>query len=789
MALAHLTQHAKLGDVSHEHAERTLNRPPDRVAAARAAVAAVALLACLPLIGWVVELVRFATAQLPAFTAAKLLGLVRLFADGALSVALALAVFCVGCVLAWLSSRRSWEAHGQDWHDLISEHGVRHAAAERARQAPSGARPPLREAPLGDWAVRLIAGFNIGVLAAVLAICAGRFAAEVAPPGWSAAGIAVGAIVLVAVRFALTRLSPLAFDAHFHAIAWLGVTALSLFVSAPLGVLGLTGVLLATFGRKLGRIPRPRDLGQFLRSPLPWILLAICLLLSLAYDATAPVGFPGAVARTTTGLKIGGLLARSDGGAYQVLCTSLANATSSNERVAFTPRRALRGLRITGTDYVDSGERPTLLGLAFDALRIDAHAPTIFNPALRAREPTCAGARNAPLTAARGAPSLGAGVITGQAPITGRAAAGEPPINKTTPLPIARLARRYAPTLLVTVADQNWPVSLGAVLAERGPRGATACLIEARAPRRLCPVTPSSLSGGGARSSDYLQLPVQLAHNQSPAGQFRAFLRGLQINAGSTDSWLADPGRLDPWASAEFYFYYAGPISASRWPKGLPDKSVAADLIGLEYWFFYPFNYYPTVVDKQLMDGAPLAGDQLNTDLHQGDWEHIDVLLDPHTLLPQWIYLARHSNEGMFIRWSSHSLRFDGGHAIVQAAFGGHPTYLPGCGAQAPRAVLSDLSSDWLVCGSGRFAFRGSTTPLVDLARPDWGCWPGHFGEARTPLEVQAANRPETLIDQIRHAVFVAGPRSPLRQAENAHVCKGNPRAAELSALLKSAKT
>jgi hypothetical protein len=488
-----------------------------------------ALLACLVLIGWLVELVRFATAQLPAAAAADLLSLPTLFGDGALAVVVMLAVFAVGCVLAWMCSRRRWEVHGQDWHDIVRKRGVRRAAATKDSERTAAGRPEqLREAPLGDWAMRLIAGFNIGVLSAVLAITAWRFADDIAPQGWSFAAVIVGVIVFVAVRFLLTRLGPLAFGARLHLIVWSAVIALSLFVSAPLGVLGLTGVLLATFGRKLGRIPKPQTIGQFLRSALPWILLSICVLLSLAYEAQPPVGFAGATITTNAGTQIGGLLTRTDRGVHQVLCTSLANATSTNERVAFIPTRRLRRLRRSGTDYVDSGERPTLLGLAADALQIDAHPPTIFNPALRAREPTCGGARNARLSAGHDDAALGVGVITGSPPPSGRATDGEPPIDTTTPARIARLARRYAPTLLVTVADENWPVSLGAILAERGATGNTACLIQTRSPRRVCPATPSSLSGPGSLSSDYLQLPVRLSRNQSPAGQFDALLRGLR---------------------------------------------------------------------------------------------------------------------------------------------------------------------------------------------------------------------------------------------------------------------
>src|ERR1019366_7385888 len=117
--------------------------------------------------------------------------------------------------------------------------------------------------------------------------------------------------------------------------------------------------------------------------------------------------------------------------------------------------------------------------------------------------------------------------------------------------------------------------------------------------------------------------------------------------------------------------------------------------------------------------------------LHQGDWEHVTVLMDPHTKQPQWLYTARHSNEGEYIPWNSPLLSFDEGHPVVQAAYGGHPTYLAGCGGRRRYANgLKGLVSDWLVCGPGRFAFRASTTPLVDIAKTAWRCLEGHFGVA-----------------------------------------------------------
>jgi hypothetical protein len=160
--------------------------------------------------------------------------------------------------------------------------------------------------------------------------------------------------------------------------------------------------------------------------------------------------------------------------------------------------------------------------------------------------------------------------------------------------------------------------------------------------------------------------------------------------------------------------------------------------------------------------------------------------------------MAHHSDEGEYFPWNSPLLSFDEGHPVVHAAYGGHPTYPAGCGAR-PRYAhkLDGLVSDWLVCGPGRFAFRARTTPLVDIASTPWACWKGHFGVA-TPSEVQGSKHNE---DSVQLAVDdyyeVAGPRSPLWQAENGHLSAdgesqpesgfcahgGDPRAPELEAI------
>jgi len=789
----------------------------------------VGLAAYVYLAGWIVDLVRFSAARLPAGAAAAALSSQELFGDGLRSTLLMAAAFAVACALAYFSSARNWDVHGQDWHDIVRKGGVAKAAADpdadrqrrlrehrhakqraeradalvarsnglvarvagrvRSRAAlsaadgPVGTPKPLEPAPLGDGAVRIIAGFNIMVLSALIAVGVGRAVGAAIPIArW--VGVLIGLLVFLGARRALTRSSPLVLDSRIHAVVWGFVAVATLFAAAPVGVLVLTAVAVSTLGRTLARVQQPHSPAEFLRSPLPWALLTVCLLVGLAYSATPPVSFPQVTVSTASGTRTGGYLTRTSAGVYVVTCTALADATSSDERLDFIPTGEVQGVRIGGdAEYLDSGQRPSIATLALRALGINASPPTLFSASLRAEQPTCAGGGPSHLSTGTEDPALGAGVIAGPAPAGGRAYDGEPPIEATSPAPIAALARRYQPTLLVTVADRNWPVSVNTILAERGPHGEPVCLVQARAPQHVCPPTAASLGGPGAASSDYLQLPVTLSSDQSPNGQFQAFLRGQYISSGHLDHWLADPGVLDPWYSAQIYFYYAGPISSSQFPKQARDPSVPSGLIGLEYWFYYPFNYYPLIVNADLMDGAPIAGDHENVDLHQGDWEHVDVLLDPRTMTPAWLYMARHSYEGQFVPWSSPELTFDQGHPVLQAAFGGHPTYLPGCGAR-PRAVTHYLSSDWLSCGSGRFAFRAATTPLVDIAHTPWACWPGYFGEASTKLEVNAAGEPENVADSIKHFVFVAGPRAPLTQAENTGVCKsiGGPTAAESAA-------
>lgn len=732
----------------------------------------IALLGYVYVIGWLLTWTRLAAARLPVDSSLPMIDDKVIFAAGARAVLVMVIVFGAMCALAYAMHWRAWDRHADAWIEIVKTNRT----SARARLPIAGSRaatcPHLEPTP-NENLIRVIAGFNVGVLAATLGLVAGRFAKTLIDqwhPGYWWALLAPWALFSLIAAVLLSRVNPLRGGRFAHFVLWSFVVAVAMVSSAPIGLLVLTWAGIATFGRSYGARPLPRSPPDFLRSPLPWLLLTIYALVGVAYSATPPVSFSQTAIETSSGRRLGGYLGRSGQGVYLASCTPLADATSTNDRVELVPADTIRSQSASDTEFtLDSGARPSLPTLALRAFGIHTQTGAWIRPELGERRAPCAGVKPPSPSPGHEAPQLGSSVFAGAAPASGRAHDGEPPIEATTPA-LAALAKRFQPTMLVSVADRFWPVSVGALLEEVGSGGQPTCLH--RQGVRGCAVahpTPADLNPQGSSAGDFLQFPAAPALSQDPRGQLEAFLRGqLGRNSPipSLHEWLADPGMLDPWSTAQIYFFYAGNLDTSHWPA--PNHTIGKRLVALQYWFFYPYNYYPTLTASDLMNDAPIAASLANTDLHQGDWEHVTVLMDPHTKQPQWLYTARHSNEGEYIPWNSPLLSFDEGHPVVQAAYGGHPTYLAGCGGRRRYANgLKGLVSDWLVCGPGRFAFRASTTPLVDIAKTPWGCWKGHFGVA-TPSEVRAAKHNEGSVQRAKDKYYdVAGPQAPLWQAEN----------------------
>jgi hypothetical protein len=328
----------------------------------------------------------------------------------------------------------------------------------------------------------------------------------------------------------------------------------------------------------------------------------------------------------------------------------------------------------------------------------------------------------------------------------------EPLITQTTSPAIADLALRFQPTVEMSIYDRFWPVSVAAVLDEFNNSRHT-CLVTPGHPCGTTPVTLADLHPDASADS-YLEFPEPL--NKLEA-QFEGFERGLGVSQTTIEHWKESPASLEPYGAAQIYFYDAGHAP-------YPYPGVPRGLTSLQYWFFYPLNYYPTLVNLLGMLRDPLNSDYVNSDFHEGDWEHIAVLINSSGS-PEYLWMARHASEGVAIPWSQ--VKLEQGHPVIYPALGGHPSY-PSCGAHW-RAYLFDLFADYVVCTPGLFTFSPATTPLVDLAHTSWACWPGHFGVAGSGLH--SANN----IDDPTGLVLVAGPRSPLRQAENAHVCQTPP--------------
>ena len=771
-----------------------------------------AAVAYIFVIGAVITWVRLAAARLPVDASLPYIDNKVLLVAGLRLVVVMAIVFGAMCLIAYAIHAGTWTQRGPEWHSV-----VKRGRPEAARRHHRGFRPTGDyQASVGDRFVRVIAGFNVGVIAGAFGLGVARilktFVDQWFAPGpwWDLLAPWVLVSVILAGLFAW--IGPLWGNRFLHGVLWVVVVVVALISEAPIGLLVLTWAVIATFGRAYGRIRQNQGVGalaenhpghlSFVLSPLPWLLLTVYALVGISYYGMPPVSFSQTIVTTPTGTRAGGYLARTGTGLYLVSCTPLADATSINESVSVVPAADITATKTGTTPFVvDTGLRSSLPTLLLHAFGIDATTPAWIRPQVRAIQPTCAGDPLPVPSVGYPAPQLGVGVTAGPAPPGGQAVDGEAPIQVTSPK-IAALARRYQPTVLVTTADPFWPVSVGALLADRGANGTPTCLENAR---QSCPARParpaptlSDLTEAGSSANDYLEYPV--ASNvpdgpgltSIPGPQIAAFLRGQQTTAGvpSLRQRLANPGLLDPWRTAEIYFYYAKNTDPGSWPA--PDKGIKPNnLIALQYWFFYAYNYYPAAYDASIMNDDPIAADDLNTDLHQGDWEHVTVILDDSTGTPKpvWLYTARHSDEGEYYAWNSPLLTFDQGHPIIQAALGGHPSYDAHCRESLrynkSLGALAGKEADWVVCGSGRFAFRWQTTPLVDLAKVPWACWRGHFGAANH-AEISNASKSESSVQRVLNANYtVAGPPSPLWQAENEGVCANgaDPAAPEQAAI------
>ncbi|MEA2642624.1 MAG: hypothetical protein QOF51_4018, partial [Chloroflexota bacterium] len=637
------------------------------------ATAAAGLVGYVYLLGGLVSWLRLAAARLPADLMSSLLDPRVLLVVGLRVVLIVAGILTVVSLVAYVLSLVRWGKNSRVWKD-------------NTRELEGTGK-------FSDRIVATVAGINVLAIATVLGLTIASLIEAVVDSSefvWIFVGLwALAAAGLVAVSAKLV-------DERVHLAVAIGAGIVALFLQPGLALLLVSAVVTAAFGRAILKTRWTRTLGTFLRSPLPWALAVVYAVVGLAFSATPPVTFPRATVLTASGQRVGGLVARTGDGAYLATCSPSTRNFSFDERVAVIKSDDIKQLTLGGDPYMlDSGRRPSVLGLLQQAFGAERGMKPLVTVKLRSERPVCDAAERAGAGANEG---LGQGVLKGPALIEGKSTKDEPLVADRTPPALAKLALKYQPTVLTTIADRFWPTSVSSVLAEVGADGKRVCLSEGT-PCSLHHPTLGDLGPSG-KADDYLDLPERLRGD--PTAQFLAFTRGQSLGDDMALNWLNAPAALNAWRTARVYFYYGGAVVHPEL-YGTDSK----DLIALQYWFFYPYNYYPTVVNRHLMLVQPIAGDQVNTDLHEGDWEHVVVLLDkqrPHD--PRFLYTARHDKEGQLFFWGD--VDFDEQtHPVVQAAFGGHPTYPAGC-EQQPRRLLKKQSSDWLVCATGRYAFRAS---------------------------------------------------------------------------------
>src|SRR5205085_6576736 len=146
--------------------------------------------------------------------------------------------------------------------------------------------------------------------------------------------------------------------------------------------------------------------------------------------------------------------------------------------------------------------------------------------------------------------------------------------------------------------------------------------------------------------------------------QFVSAARSAGVPERAIGQWRRTPTAINPFHSAQIYFYYL------REPPRDSYRRHGRGMVSLEYWFFYPLNYLPTVRTPTLTLVDPLGATIGNTDYHQGDFEHVAVLLDARTHWPRYLWMARHGDEGLLLRWKSGKIQWSGEHPVLYAAFG-----------------------------------------------------------------------------------------------------------------------
>ncbi|MEA2584222.1 MAG: hypothetical protein QOF33_2307, partial [Thermomicrobiales bacterium] len=425
------------------------------------ATAAAGLVGYVYVLGGLVSWLRLAAARLPADLMTSLLDPRVLLVVGLRVVLVVAGILVAVSLVAYGLSLVRWGKNKKVWTGKNKQ-----LWTENTRELDGAGK-------FSDRIVATVAGVNVLAIATVFGLTLAS-ALDAALEG--ALFVEIFVVAWLLATAVLVFISGKLVDERIHFGVALGAAALALFLQPALALLLVSAVVTAAFGRAILKTRWTRTLGTFLRSPLPWGLAVVYALVGLAFSATPPVTFPRATVVTTSGQLVGGQVSRTGDGVYLVTCSPSPGNFSLDERVSLTKSDDIEQLTLGGDPYLlDSGERPSVLGLVQRAFGAQKGIGPLVTVKLRADRPVCDATERAAGGADEG---LGRGVMTGPALIEGKSTKDEPLVADRTPPALAKLALKYQPTVLTTVADRFWPTSVASVLAEVGADGKGVCLSE-----------------------------------------------------------------------------------------------------------------------------------------------------------------------------------------------------------------------------------------------------------------------------------------------------------------------
>merc|ERR1740121_728789 len=98
----------------------------------------------------------------------------------------------------------------------------------------------------------------------------------------------------------------------------------------------------------------------------------------------------------------------------------------------------------------------------------------------------------------------------------------------------------------------------------------------------------------------------------------------------------------------------------------LPDNRFERPMIHIQYWFFYPFN-----------------GPTITFGVHQGDWEHLSMLVDDTcTTRLKYRWQSHGFSSGWLDEGSDPAVEYENGHMVSYSAYNSHAGFMTEGGAR-----------------------------------------------------------------------------------------------------------